>query len=562
MTVRHPDRGAARRLLHRAGGARRWVLVAVLLGTITVTAGIALVGMAVHLLTISEVLGLAAAASMTILGVRAAAVARVVVRYCDRYIGHLGTFRILTRLRVWIFGALVDAEPLGTRDHPRGEIVNSLVEDVESMQDHVLRVSVPPWVAFASLLIGATAIAVIEGDAALAFALAFVLAAVPAPLLLRRRAITDGTTLMSMRAARMTACVEDLDALDELVAWGRADRLSTTLESIAARERRAENRVRRDRIIADIVVTLATGLGVVAVAALSLPDAANSPELTWVLGVPLLALAAFEALGPVLSAGETAARTDAAAARVQSIVDDHRPLPRPTPVPAAHVSPTPDIRLDDLSFVFPDGTTILDGASLAIPWGSTVAVLAPSGTGKSTLVDLLLGLRRPVSGRVLVGGVDVRSIDHDDTRTVLAAVLQDDHLFDTSIRDNLRLADADLDDADMTNALTAVGLGAFLDERSLDGRIGPDGSEVSGGERQRLLVARAMLADAPILLLDEAGEHLDRELRRAVVTDILERRRGRTTIVFAHDADAIDVADLVVEMLDGRLTSRPISAPG
>lgn len=544
---------AATTLLHRIGGTRRWIVVSTALGTLTIAAGIGLVALSTHLITMSEFYGSAATMAMVILGVRATAIARVVARYCDRYVGHLGTFRVLTRLRVWTYSSLLTAEPLGDARHPRGEIVTALVDDVESMQDHLLRVAVPPWVAIGSLAVGGVALAAIAPSLAVVGVLAFAVATIPTTLVLRRLVVGPGRIVTDLRAERMARATEDIDVLDELVAWGRVDHLTNALASIERREAPAARRLTSVRSGVEAVAALASGFGAIALAAIALRTPMEVPWVTWLVAAPVIGLATFEAVGPVLSAAERSASTDAAGRRILSLVDDHRPTLRPSPVPVDTVGTTPDLHLDDVSFAFPSGPVILHHATATIPWGTTAVIVAPSGTGKSTLVDLLVGLRSPDAGAVRVDRSDVRSIDHEGGRTVIAAVLQDDHVFDTTVRDNVVVGNGDADDALVVEALRVAGLVALTDERTLDAPVGEDGSNLSGGERQRLLVTRALASDAPILVLDEAGEHLDRDLRRQVVEQVLEMRRGRTTIVFAHDADALINADVVFELRDGSL---------
>jgi len=545
----------AAELSRRIGGTRRWILLSALLGTVTVGSGIALVAMSTHLVTMSEIYGTAATLSLVILAVRASAVTRVVARYVDRYLGHLGTFRVLTRLRVWTYSSLVDAEPLGDADHRRGDVVAALVDDVETMQDHLLRVAVPVVVTALTSLIGAVVIALIDPAASLVFLGVFTVVAVVSWSTLRRAAATAGRAMTAVRAERLARSTEELAVLDEMIAWGRADRLTAVLSELDDRERPATRRLAAVRARADAVVTLTTGGTALVLAAMVLRPPFTVDVATWVLAVPVLALAATEAIGPLLAGAERSASTDAAAGRVLDLVERHRPPPRPPSRPLATRSPR--LVLDHVSFAFDGGPIILEHDTTVVEWGHTVVVVAPSGTGKSTLGELLLGLRSPTGGAVRIDDIDVRAIDHEDRPTLMAAVLQDDHLFDTTLRDNLLVADADADDECLRRFVTVAGLDALVDERSLDLPVGPDGASLSGGERQRVLLARAMVADAPILVLDEAGEHLDPERRRQVLDAVLDSRRGRTTIVLAHDTSVIARADRVLELRDGRLHEHP-----
>jgi ATP-binding cassette subfamily C protein CydC len=199
---------------------------------------------------------------------------------------------------------------------------------------------------------------------------------------------------------------------------------------------------------------------------------------------------------------------------------------------------------------------VLRGVDAWIPGGSTVAIVGPSGAGKSTIANLLLRFWDYPSGSIRLAGIELRDLAAADARRAVAVVAQHDHLFDTTLRDNLALGDADADDERLWAACAAARIDATVRAlpQGLDTRAGEDGNRLSGGERQRIMIARALLTDAPILILDEATAHLDDGTRQAVLSGVTRWRRGLTTIVITHDADALSDVDLVFEMRRGRLT--------
>ncbi len=548
MTAKRPGH----ELFRRIGGTRRWVAVSAVLGIITLGSGIGLLAMATYLLTRSALLGAAASISLTILGVRFFAITRVVGRYCERYFGHLGTFRVLTRLRVRLFKSLLMNDAVVLADQRRGDIVSGLVDDVETMQDRILRVSSPPIIAFGTLLIGVTALVAIAVETAIILAVCFLIATLVLPPLLRSRTKNQAAELVHLRANRLTEATEFLDGLETLSIWGREDLLVQSLDRFDRRETAVARQLAITRALLDAAVVLLTGTCAIAIViALGSINVTNA-EIWWIAATPLIALASFEALGPILATPEHRARTNEAAARILTLAN----LSVPAATELAPQRPidlefpnNPAITIEDLSYSYPDNSPIFTNASLTIPFGSTVAIVAPSGTGKTTLLQLLLGFLPCRSDMISIGGI-APSEFASRNRPLVAAVMQFDHVFDTTLRDNLLVGDGDASDERLREVCAIAGLLPFLEARpgGLDAPIGANGDQLSGGERQRLMIARALLADAPILLLDEATEHLEPEMRASIVDAILAARAGQTTVILAHDIDAISRADVVYEI--------------
>ena len=550
-------------LFKRIGKTQRWVALSSALGILTIGAGIGLLAFAVYLLTRSAALGAAASLSLTILGVRFFALTRVVGRYCERYLGHLGTFRVLTRLRVWLFSELIETDAIRSTEHRRGDIVAGLIDDVDTMQDRLLRVSSPPFVAIGTLAIGVVALLAINPQSAFILAAFFLTSALALPPLLWSHTRELSRELVALRARRLADATELLESLETLKIWGRLDDVATTISTLDRQEASLTRRLSRVRAVLDIAVVALTGLCVLVIVVLLNTATTSLSQLCWITASPLIALASFEALGPVLTAPEHRAHTDAAANRILQIAnssndnDVSRRLSTSSSSSTVAMPSAPAIELVNVSFAYDGTPPLLDHASLTIPFGTAVAITAPSGTGKSTLVDLFVGLIACDSGSVSIGGLQSEEL-HTLSRPCIAAVLQNDHVFDTTVRDNLLLGDGEANDQQLRYACSTAGLLPFLEARpdGLSTPIGSNGVLLSGGERQRLLIARALVADSPILILDEATEHLEPELRSQVIDEVFASRQGRTTVVVAHDADAIASVDIVYDIVDGAFVRR------
>jgi ABC-type multidrug transport system fused ATPase/permease subunit len=193
-------------------------------------------------------------------------------------------------------------------------------------------------------------------------------------------------------------------------------------------------------------------------------------------------------------------------------------------------------------------TTVLEGFDLRLEPGQRVALVGPSGAGKTTVTNLLLRFLDPVAGRVTVDGIDVRELRQEDVRRTFALAGQDAHVFDSSIRENLRLARPDASDADLSEALRRARLDDWIRSLrdGLDTLVGEEGTQLSGGQRQRLVIARALLADAPVLVLDEPTAHLDGPTAESLVADALAAADGRSVLLITHRPEGLDLVDSVV----------------
>jgi len=547
-------------LFRQIGKTRRWVALSSLLGFITIGSSIGLLAMAIYLLTRSAILGSAASLSLTILGVRFFALSRVVGRYCERYLGHLGTFRVLTRLRVWLFERLVETDVTILASRRRGDVVAGLVDDVDAMQERLLRVSSPPFVAIGTLTIALLALLAIDVRSAVILAVFFLIGALTLPPLLWSHTRLLSGQLIRLRARRLTEATELFDGLETLKIWGRTDQLSESIADLDTQETDLTRKLARTRAILDVAVVGLTGLCVLTIVAALRTTDASTPNIWWVTAVPLIALASFEALGPLLAAPDFRSQTDAAASRILFMANSTAlaaPAVRTEQPPLMDIPANPAIEISNLSFSYGEQSPVFQNASLTIPFGTTVAIAAPSGTGKSTLLHLLVGLLPCPEGSVSIGGHQTTELQ-DLARPCITAVMQDDHVFDTTIRDNLLVGDGDASDEQLLDACRIAGFQPFLDARpgGLDAPIGANGDLLSGGERQRLMIARAVLSDSPILILDEAAEHLEPELRASVINEIISSRQNRTTVILAHDIDAITRANVVYEIINGAFVKR------
>ncbi len=545
-----------RRLIRLIGGLRWWIAVAGVLSFVTFAAGIGLISVSAHLISRSALVDSTATLALAIVAVRFFAVVRAVGRYVERYLGHLGTFRILTRIRSWCFRGLEPSAPASLVDRRAGDVLTRIVQDVETLQDLSLRVLAPPIAALLAGSLGAVVLGVIDPALGVVLALFLLSSGVGVPLLTRHAGRAAAEALVIEQAQLNSVAVESVAALADLVAYGREDLLSGRIDDLTVRRRDAERRLANLRGLQVALAGLLGGLAAVSLLALAV-RLVTQGRLDGVLlaVVPLAAIATFESVVPLANAYEHLDRSRAAATRLFELVDTEPTVHDP---PLVADPPTLSgeglVEFDDVYFRYvPDGPDVLVGASFVVTPGAQVAIVGPSGAGKSTITSLLLRFWEQQRGAVRIDGVDLRDIPADAARAAVAVVAQHDHLFDTTVRDNLLLGDGDADDTRLLSVLDASALGDLLRAMpgGLDERVGENGRRLSGGERQRLMIARALLAESAVLVLDEATAHLDPGTERMVIEGVARWRAGRTTIHIAHHADGLGAPDLVLRVDGG-----------
>lgn len=556
---------STRRVIHAVGGYRWWVAITALLSFITLGAGIGLLAMSAFLISKSALVDTTITLALIILGVRVFAMTRAVSRYAERYVGHLGTFRILTRIRMWFFRGIEPLAPAVLMQHQSGDLLTRIIADIDTLQDLYLRVLVPPVAAALAVGLGCILLAGFSPWLGIALFVFVCLCGIAIPLAMHGLTRSSSSSLLQEQANLNATLVEGITGIADLVAFGREDLLLGRAEHITAAQQPARKQLAQARGIAAGLTALLVGLAALTVLGFGVSLVSDgSLDGVYLAILPLIAIATFEAVGPLSAAYEHLGRSRAAATRLVELVDTPASVAEPSESAkltlqdnTSSALTVADLTVTDLSFRYAEGEPlVLQNATVQIPAGSFAVITGPSGSGKSTLSNLLLRFWEYSQGSIQLNGYELNRLGLDEARSVVALVAQHDHLFDTTLRDNLLLGDSRADDERLFEACDAVCLGDWVRAlpAGLEERAGENGNRLSGGERQRVMIARALLTEAPILILDEATEHLDEEMQLGVLRGILRWRSGRTTIMITHEAPNISGIDLRLQCSKGTLS--------
>ncbi|WP_017598186.1 thiol reductant ABC exporter subunit CydC, partial [Nocardiopsis lucentensis] len=437
-----------------------------------------------------------------------------------------------------------------------GDLVSRLVNDTEATLDLLVRGLTPPLVSVvtggATVLFLTTVYA--PGGPLLAAGL--LLAGLAVPLAAAALGRGPGRRQAKARGELSTALVDTLHGAPDLVAYGAMDR---QVERVNAADEELTRMARRDAAILGFgagATALITGLTVWAALLLGVAAVEGGTLDAVSLAVLVLTtMAAFEIVAPLPAVAARLGAIRASGARLFRVVDTPAAVAPPTRT-GLEPEGDPTVRIRDLRVRYgPDEPWALAGVDLEIPAGATVAVIGPSGAGKSTLASVLLRFRDPDGGRVELGGTDVTAYPADEVRAVVSGVPQDPHVFASTLRENLRLARPGAEDDELWAALRRARLAdevAAMPE-GLDTPVGTHGLGLSGGMVQRLALARALLADPRVLVLDEPTAHLDPDTRDAVVDDLLAAAEGYSTLLITHDLTGLERVDRIYVVREGRV---------
>ncbi len=533
-----------------------WMALAALIGFATTGSSIGLLMTSAYIIAKAALQPPTGSLQVGIIGVQLFSLGRGVFRYAERLISHNITFRILAKLRLWFYDAIEPLAPARLMHFKSGDLLQRVVDDIQSLENIYTRVLGPPLTALLVAALMWFLLGFYSVQAALLILLFHSLAGIGVPLLTKQLSRGLSVGIMNFKAEQQILALDLFQGIGELQLYGK---LPAHLAAMQKAEQVKLQFERKNAIIEGLHESL-TGLlmngALIAIILVLLPllvkGAINGISLTV---ITLAVMASFEPFLPLPSTLKHLEADQHAGERLFEILDARPETVAPVtprPFPAEHT-----ILVEKLSFSYPGSTAkALDRLTFAVLPGEHIAIVGPSGAGKSTITSLFMRFWNSSEGSISIGGQDITLFDPEELRRNIALVSQRTYLFAETIRENLTLAAPDATDNDLKKALAAAGLSHFTTK--LDEWCGQHGMKLSGGERQRIAIARVLLQSAPIMILDEATANLDGVTESEVTETLNAISAGKTLITITHRLKAMEQYDRILVLEKGRIVAQGV----
>lgn len=485
-------------------------------------------------------------------GVRGAAMARTAGRWGERVVSHNATFKLLTDLRIFFFKKLAPLIPGRVSTIRDADLLNRLVADVDAMDHVYLRLISPVVIGIFGILSLTAVLAFFDWHLALLLGSILTVMLFVWPVLFYKLGKSNGENLTHHKAQLRVATLDWLQGYSELSIFGAEERYRNLI--LEKQKQLLSNQFVNANLtgMASGLLMLVNGLTLVVMLWFAADGVGGRAPDPWIALFAFATMASFEILMPIAGAFQYLGQTLTSARRLNEVI-----LAEPDvvfPEQSKYKDTTLDIEFDNIDFTYPDGQQkVLKDLSLSLPLGTKTAIVGQTGSGKSTLIQLLCRYWDVNQGEVRIGGTKLQDWSESDLREAMTVVSQRVDVLNGTLRDNLLMAAPEASDERLSEILQKVELGGLLEAPGLDAWLGDGGRQLSGGEKRRIGIARALLRDAPILLLDEPTEGLDKRTEQKVMALFNEHFANKTVVFITHRLIELESMDSICLMEQGEI---------
>jgi ATP-binding cassette subfamily C protein CydCD len=555
-------------LLSFLKGSWGWIALSVLFGSLTIGTSIALMGSSSWLISSAALHPSIAVLEVAIVGVRFFGIARAVFRYLERLVSHNVTFQLLNRLRIWFFEKLEPLAPARLMEYRSGDLLARIIGDINMLENFYIRVVAPPITAIIVALATSFFLAIYDPKLAVLLLGFFFILGVILPILAQRMSQQPGRNIIFLHSELNQQMVDGIQGLADILAFGRGPDRVAQISTTGKKFANSQRRMAQISSLLSGFSTFITNLALWLILLITIPQI-TAGQVSGVLlaSLALLSLASFEAVTPLPLAAQMWSSSREAAKRLFEIVDakpavtdflESETEPRIS-APSDLQAMNKKLEMLDLSFTYPGSNSpALQKINFSLSKGQSVALVGPSGAGKSTLANLLLRFWDYSSGEIRLDGRSLKTFLPDDIRGRISYISQNTYFFNTSIYENLRMARRGATKEEIERAARQSQVHEYIVSlpKSYDTIIGEHGSRLSGGERQRLAIARAILKNTPILILDEPTANLDALTEKLVLETLIDLMQEKMSLLITHRLISLEKMTEILVMDRGRIVER------
>lgn len=486
-------------------------------------------------------------------GVRGISIIRIASRYAERLITHDATFRVLAYLRIFVFKKLLPLSPGRISQYRQGDILNRLIADVESLDHLYLRALSPLCAAFVITILLTLTLSILDSFLAITLGVIMFFLLIGLPFFFYQAGKLIGYDLTIFRSKYRTCLINIIQNQAELTVFGALPRFRQALTELESDWLKCQKQQTNLTALSQSIIIFISGLST----ALLMWMAAGSvveqhKPSTFIALFVFCALAAFEVFSQVAIAFQHLGQVVASANRLTELINEKPAIT--FPISGITMSHNVKIKLQKIYFTYPkQPQATLQNISLTLNPGEHSALLGKTGCGKSTLLQLLTRAWDVSSGQILINDYSINQYDEKTLRQLMAVVPQRTHIFSDTLRNNLLIAKENISDTSLIKVLKQVDLDNLIENRGLDSWIGEGGRQLSGGEQRRLGIARALLYDAPVILLDEPTEGLDAKTEKRILIQLQKHCCHKTLLVITHHLHGLEKMDQIYVMDDGKI---------